>query len=51
MLGEASGTLAGEASNGVNTEELAVMLLGRTLVQILGANRKLLPSMKARPRN
>lgn len=28
VLGEARGTLAGEASDGVDTEELAVMLLG-----------------------
>lgn len=34
VLREASGALTGEAPNGVNTEELAVVLLGRALVQI-----------------
>lgn len=34
MLREASGALTGEAPNSVNTEELAVVLLGRALVQI-----------------
>lgn len=34
VLSKARRTFAGEASNGVNAEELAVMLLGRTLIQI-----------------
>ena len=34
MLGEAGGTLAGEAPNGVHTQELAVVLLGGALVQV-----------------
>lgn len=36
VLREARGALAGEASDGVDTQELAVMLLRRTFVQILG---------------
>lgn len=39
MLREASGALTGEAPNGVNTEELAVVLLGRALVQIFREQR------------
>lgn len=34
MLGEARGTLASEATDGVNTQELTVMLFGRALIQI-----------------
>lgn len=34
MLCKAWRTLAGESSNGVDTEELTVMLLGRTLIQV-----------------
>lgn len=34
MLGEARGTLAGEATDGVNAQELTVVLFGGTLVQI-----------------
>lgn len=34
VLGKAWRTLAGEAPNGVDTEELTVVLLGRALVQI-----------------
>lgn len=34
VLREAGGTLAGEASNGVDAQELAVMSLGRTFIQI-----------------
>lgn len=34
MLGEARRTLAGEATDGVNAQELTVMLFGRTFVQI-----------------
>lgn len=34
MLGEAGRTLAGEASDGVNAQELTVMLLGGTFIQI-----------------
>lgn len=34
MLGEAWRTFAGESTNGVNTQELTVMLFGRTLIQI-----------------
>lgn len=37
VLCEAGGTLAGEASNGVDTEELTVMLLGRTFIQIFAS--------------
>lgn len=39
VLGEAWRTLASEAANGVDTKELAVMLLGWTLIQILEANK------------
>ena len=35
VLGEARRTLAGEASDGVDAVELAVVLLGRTFIQIL----------------
>lgn len=42
VLCEARRTLAGEASNGVDTEELAVMLLGRTFIQILEGEKKAL---------
>lgn len=34
MLGEARRTLAGEAADGVNAQELTVMLFGRTFIQI-----------------
>lgn len=34
MLGEARRTFAGEATDGVNTQELTIMLFGRTLIQI-----------------
>ena len=34
MLGETRGTFAGEASDGIDTQELTVVLLGRTLVQV-----------------
>lgn len=39
VLREASGALTGEAPNGVHTEELAVVLLGRALVQIFREQR------------
>lgn len=39
MLREASGALTGEAPNRVHTEELAVVLLGRALVQIFREQR------------
>lgn len=38
MLREAGGTLASEASNGVDAQELAVMLLSRAFIQIFGHN-------------
>lgn len=34
MLGKARRTLAGEATDGVNAQELTVVLFGRTFVQI-----------------
>lgn len=34
MLGESWRTFAGEPTDGVNTQELTIMLFGRTLVQI-----------------
>lgn len=34
MLGEAGGTFAGEPADGVHTQELTVVLFGRTLIQI-----------------
>lgn len=34
MLGEAGGALAGEAADGVNAQELTVVLLGGTFIQI-----------------
>lgn len=40
VLCEARGALAGEASDGVDAQELAVMLLRRTFIQILGRKRK-----------
>lgn len=39
VLREASGALTGEAPNRVHTEELAVVLLGRALVQIFREER------------
>lgn len=34
MLGEARRTLAGEAADGVNAQELTVVLFGQTFIQI-----------------
>lgn len=34
MLGEARRTLAGEATDGVNAQELTVVLFGQTFIQI-----------------
>lgn len=42
MLGEACRTLAGETSDGVDTQELTVVLLGGTLIQICSRNMDLL---------
>lgn len=38
VLGEAGGTAAGEGANGVDTEELAVVLPGGTLIQVCGTD-------------
>ncbi len=40
VLCETRRTLAGEASNGVETEELAIMLLGWTFIQILEGKKE-----------
>lgn len=40
MLRKAGRTLASETSNGVDTKELAVVLLGGTFVQILAREKK-----------
>lgn len=40
VLREAGRALAGESSNGVNTEELAVVLLCRALIQIFQKQRR-----------
>lgn len=34
MLGEAGGALAGEAADGVHAQELTVVLLGGTFIQV-----------------
>ena len=42
MLGEACGTLAGKTADGVDTQELTVVLLGGTLIQIWSRNMDVL---------
>lgn len=37
-LGEAGGTVAGKGADGVDTEELAVVLPGGTLIQVCGTD-------------
>lgn len=37
-LGEAGGTVAGKGTDGVDTEELAVVLPGGTLIQVCGTD-------------